>query len=173
MGKWTQYNFVGRVLLKTSSICGSWFPKSVATCLMSFTSVSIISTFSSIGNYLHAGSNCSCVLPILEYCCLKRFCKPTQSTFISLSNSYHNLATPAKVKQNLCTWTCSGNSCVSIQSFILSRCTSASWSKVVISGTVHWFDLKTSFHPLLWTSSGLKGTWKTKHLYWFKEPKKC
>ena len=24
-----------------------------------------------------------------------------------------------------------------------------SWSKVVISGTVHWFDLKTSFHPLL------------------------
>ena len=26
---------------------------------------------------------------------------------------------------------------------------------VVISGTVHWFDLKTSFHPLLWTSSGL------------------
>ena len=33
-------------------------------------------------------------------------------------------------------------------------------SKVVISGTVHWFDLKTSFHPLLWTSSGLRGTWK-------------
>ena len=22
------------------------------------------------------------------------------------------------------------------------------------------FDLKTSFHPLLWTSSGLRGTWK-------------
>ena len=35
-----------------------------------------------------------------------------------------------------------------------------SWRIVVISGTVHWFDLKTSFHPLLWTSSGLKGTWK-------------
>ena len=35
-----------------------------------------------------------------------------------------------------------------------------SLSIVVISGTVHWFDLKTSFHPLLWTSSGLKGTWK-------------
>ena len=34
--------------------------------------------------------------------------------------------------------------------------------KLVISGTVHWFDLKTSFHPQLWTSSGLKGTWKTK-----------
>ena len=24
---------------------------------------------------------------------------------------------------------------------------------VVISGTVHWLYLKTSFHPLLWTSS--------------------
>ena len=35
-----------------------------------------------------------------------------------------------------------------------------SWRIVVISGTVHWFDLTTSFHPLLWTSSGLKGTWK-------------
>ena len=32
-----------------------------------------------------------------------------------------------------------------------------SWRIVIISGTVHWFWLKTSFHPLLWTSSGL--TW--------------
>ena len=30
-----------------------------------------------------------------------------------------------------------------------------SWRIVIISGTVHWFWLKTSFHPLLWTSSGL------------------
>ena len=30
----------------------------------------------------------------------------------------------------------------------------------VFSGTVHWFCSKTSFHPLLWTSSGLKGSWK-------------
>ena len=29
---------------------------------------------------------------------------------------------------------------------------------VVISGTVHWFLLKTSFHPLLCTSSGLTGS---------------
>ena len=35
-----------------------------------------------------------------------------------------------------------------------------SWRKVIISGTVHWFWLKTSFHPLLWTSSGLTGSWK-------------
>ena len=30
------------------------------------------------------------------------------------------------------------------------KCFSLSWRKVVISGTVHWFWLKTSFHPLLW-----------------------
>ena len=36
---------------------------------------------------------------------------------------------------------------------------------VLTTGTVHWFWLKTSFHPLLWTSSGLTGSWKTKHLY--------
>ena len=35
-----------------------------------------------------------------------------------------------------------------------------SWRIVIISGTVHWFWLKTSFHPLLWTSSGLTGSWK-------------
>ena len=34
------------------------------------------------------------------------------------------------------------------------------WSLEVFSGTVHWFCSKTSFHPLLWTSSGLKGSWK-------------
>ena len=33
-----------------------------------------------------------------------------------------------------------------------------SWRIVIISGTVHWFLLKTSFHPLLWTSSGLTGS---------------
>ena len=35
-----------------------------------------------------------------------------------------------------------------------------SWRTVVFSGTVHWLFLKTSFHPLLWTSSGLTGSWK-------------
>ena len=29
---------------------------------------------------------------------------------------------------------------------------------VVLSGTVHWLYLKTSFHLLLWTSSGLTGS---------------
>ena len=45
--------------------------------------------------------------------------------FISLSNLYHNLVSPTKVKQNLCTLTWSRNSCVSIQLFILSKCASA------------------------------------------------
>ena len=35
-----------------------------------------------------------------------------------------------------------------------------SWRIVIISGTVNWFWLKTSFHPLLWTLSGLTGSWK-------------
>ena len=34
------------------------------------------------------------------------------------------------------------------------------WSMLIFSGTEHWFCWKTSFHPLLWTSSGLKGSWK-------------
>ena len=40
-----------------------------------------------------------------------------------------------------------------------------SWRIVIISGTVHWFWLKTSFHPLLWTSSSLTGSWKKLSTY--------
>ena len=40
------------------------------------------------------------------------------------------------------------------------RIKSPSCRRLVFSGTVHWFWRKTSFHPLLWTSSCLKGTWK-------------
>ena len=80
------------------------------------------------GNDLHAWKSCSIVLPILEYCCLKLFCKPTQSTFISLSNSHHKLASPVKAKQNLCTLMWSWNLCVFIQSFVLSKPASASSS---------------------------------------------
>ena len=53
--------------------------------------------------------------------------------------------------------------CISI-TYTFSYCW-FNWSIVVISGTVHRLLLKTSFHPLLWTSSGLTGSWKTKHLY--------
>ena len=34
MGNNIQYNFVGSVFLNTSKICGSPYPKSVATCLI-------------------------------------------------------------------------------------------------------------------------------------------
>ena len=60
------------------------------------------------------------------YCCQNWFCRPNQSTFIGLRDSYHNLASPTNVKQNLWTFTPSGNACLSIQSFIVSKCTSAS-----------------------------------------------
>ena len=49
---------------------------------------------------------------------------------------------------------CSNNWCRFLILLVESR------SIVVFSGTVHWFLLKTSFHPLLWTSSGLTGSWK-------------
>ena len=47
------------------------------------------------------GNNCSLVLPILEYCCLNKFCNPCQSTLIHSSDWYHNLASPYSVRQNL------------------------------------------------------------------------
>ena len=68
------------------------------------------------------------MFPTFEYCCLNWFCKPCQSTFIGLKDSYYNLASPTNVRQNLWTFTPSWNWCVSIHSFILSRCASASSS---------------------------------------------
>ena len=58
--------------------------------------------------------------------------------FISLSDSYHNLASPTKVKQNVCTLTWSGTSCVSIQSFVLSKCPSASSSGLPAYSGLKW-----------------------------------
>ena len=55
---------------------------------------------------------------------------------------------PIIVKSNACHW----------HRFLILLV--ESWRIVIISGTVHWFWLKTSFHPLLWTSSGLTGSWK-------------
>ena len=46
--------------------------------------------------------------------------------FISLSDSYHNLACPNKVKQNLCTLMWSWNQCV--HPVIHPKCASASLS---------------------------------------------
>ena len=67
-------------------------------------------------------------MPNVEYCCLKHSCNPVQSTTIGLNDSYHILASPVKVKQNLCTFATSGTLCVSINLFVLNRCASASSS---------------------------------------------
>ena len=78
IGNSTQYNFGGIVFLNTSKICGSPYPRSVATCLMCVTYASIVSVFASKGKDHHAWNKCSLVLLILEYCCLNKF--------LSLSN---------------------------------------------------------------------------------------
>ena len=61
------------------------------------------------------------------------------------------------IQMSVYTWHCGNH--------LMNNNEKQDWSIVVISGTVHRLLLKTSFHPLLWTSSGLTGSWKTKHLY--------
>ena len=57
---------------------------------------------------------------------------------VGLSDSYHNLASPIKVKQNLCTFMLSRKSCVSIQSLILSKWASASSSGLPANLGLKW-----------------------------------
>ena len=85
------------------------------------------------------------MLPILEYCCLNKFCRLTQSAFIGLSDSYHKLASPIKVKQNLCTLTWSRKSWVSIQSFALSKCASPSLSGLPTNSGLKWDQFNWAF----------------------------
>ena len=99
--------------------------QSSATCLMWVTYASFVSVFSSKLKDLHTWNNCSLVLPILEYCCLNKFCNPCQSTFIDCSDWYHNLVSPNSVRQNLWTLTLSMKWCSFIQSLVWSRCPSA------------------------------------------------
>ena len=68
------------------------------------------------------------MLPIIEYCYLNWLCKPCQSAFVGLKDSYHNLASPTMVRQNLWTFTPSWNWCVFIHSLVLSKWASASSS---------------------------------------------
>ena len=70
---------------------------------------------------LHAWNKCSLVFPILEYCCWNSPCRACQSFAIGLNDSYHNLASSANVKQNLCTPTSSEKLCVFIQSCVCRR----------------------------------------------------
>ena len=45
------------------------------------------------------------LFPIFEYCCLNCSCNASQSFAIGLNDSYHNLASPTSVTQNLYTFT--------------------------------------------------------------------
>ena len=84
-----------------------------------------VSVFLSKWNDYHIWNNCSFVFPIFEYCGLNWFYKPSQSTYICLRDSYHNLSSPTNVRQNVWTFTPSWIE-VSSQSFIRNRCVSAS-----------------------------------------------
>ena len=75
---------------------------------------------------------------LFEYCCLSCVCKPFKSKAIGLSDSYQNLASPTKVKQNLLTFTASGNAWVSIQSFVLKRWASASSPGFPAHSSLKW-----------------------------------
>ena len=79
IGNSTQYNFVCSVFLNTSEICGSPYPKSVLCMLC-----------------MH-----------LMFLCFHQSEMITmhEITFIGLGDSYHSLASPTSVKQNLWTFT--------------------------------------------------------------------
>ena len=61
----------------------------------------MVSAFSSHWNDLHAWKYCSLVLPNFEYCWQKQSLNACQSNCTVPDVSYHNLASPVGVKQNL------------------------------------------------------------------------
>ena len=66
------------------------------------------------------------MLPNFEYYCLKCSCKVGQFISMGLGDSYHNLTSPVRVKQNLCTFASCGKLWISIQSLVLNKCAMAS-----------------------------------------------
>ena len=74
--------------------------------------------------YLHK-IICSLVLPILEHCFLNCSCKAGQSLVIGCRDSYHTLASPTNVKQNLPTFKSSSILLIFIQSLVQRRWASA------------------------------------------------
>ena len=88
----------------------------------------MVSVFLSKLKDLHAWNNCSHVLPTFEYLCLNKFCSLGQSTFKGSRESYHSLASPSNVRQNLWTFTLLTKQCAFIQSLEQSKCDSASAS---------------------------------------------
>ena len=61
--------------------------------------------------------------------------------------THHNLASPNKVKQNLWTLTPPGNTWVSIQSFVLRRCTSPSSSGFPVNSDLKWDQFNIGIGP--------------------------
>ena len=82
------------------------------------------------------------VLPILEYCCLNKFCNPCQCTFIGSNEWYHILASPSSVKQNIWTLTSSTKWCAVIQSLVQSRWASTSSSGFHENSGLKWDQCK-------------------------------
>ena len=96
---------------------------------------------------LHAWNKCSIVSPIFEYCCLKCVCKVFQSKAIGLSNWYHNLASPSKVKQSICNLTPSENAWVPIQLLVLRRCVCTSSSGFFENSGLKWDQFNYGIGP--------------------------
>ena len=109
---------------------------------MWWTFASMVSVFSSKLKDLQAWNNCSLVFPILEYCCLNKFCNSHQSTFIGSNDWYHNLASPNSLRQNLWTFTLSTKWCAFIQSF--------EWEVLLL------YPHQVSLKILVWNLTSLK-----------------
>ena len=90
-------------------------------------------------------------MPNFEYCCIKHSCSLVQSTTIGLKDSYHSLASPVRVKQNLCTFATSGKLCVSIQSFVLNNWASASSSGLPANSGLKYNQFNCGIWLITWT----------------------
>ena len=118
------------------------------------------------------------MLLIFEYSCLNWFCKPCQSTLIGLKDSYHNLASPINVRQNLWTLIPSWNWCVFIQLLVLSKWASASSSCFPGNSGLKYDQFKCGIHRCtgcwgVWGAegAGISGAYSPAsaifYLYWF------
>ena len=91
------------------------------------------------------------MLPILEYSCLKVFCKPTQSSFIGLNDLYLNLASPLKSNRIF--------GCVSFQLFVLSKWASGSSSGLPEYSGIKWDQCNGGICSVGWCGASV--AWET------------
>ena len=82
-----------------------------------------------------------------KYFCLNWTCRPTESTAIGLSDSYHNPASSTNVKQNLWTSTPSGKAWVFIQLFVLKWCASACSSGLPVNSSLKFDQFNGGTSP--------------------------